>query len=84
MTDKIWPTNEAMAEKIADLEGQIESLCVALKLSQCRVKDLEKRVEKLEAVRRAAEELTGCCIHACEPRTLDKIGELQQALQEAK
>ena len=42
-------------EKIADLEAQVESLCVALKLSQCRVKDLEKRVEKLEAVRVAAE-----------------------------
>jgi hypothetical protein len=41
-----WPTNEAMAEKIADLEGQILSLGVELDLSQDRVKDLEKDLER--------------------------------------
>lgn len=71
-----WTTNEAMAEKIADLESQIESLHMALDfandklLDRCianggkddtdhqsnyevyerRIKDLEKKILKLEVV----------------------------------
>lgn len=39
-----------LAEKIADLEGQILSLGVELDLSQDRVKDLEKKILRLEVV----------------------------------
>jgi chromosome segregation ATPase len=103
---------EAMfAEKIADLERQIESLHVALDWSQDRVKDLENtiaqmqdgedkvyacrmkngkevqdRIEKLEAVRQAAEHIADWGIDKEKnDGSWTNVGwkNLQQALKEA-